>query len=1050
MMPWIVGSSLRFRRVVIAVAAGLMAVGIFQLRDVPVEPLPEFGPVRVEVQTESLGLSAEEVEQLITNPLEQEFFNGLPWLDELRSSSIPGLSSIEMIFEPGTDVMRARQVVQERLTMVPALPAASSRPPFVIQPVSSTSRLLLIGLSSEHLSPIDIGVLARWTIQPRLLGIPGVANVAIWGHRDRQLQVLVDPNRLKQNGVTLDQIIHTTGNALWVSPLTFVEASTPGTGGFLDTANQRIDIQHTQPIKTAQDLAKVTIEGAENTSLRLGDVAQVVENHQPLIGDAVVKDEPSMLLVVERFPDTSTAAVTRDVEQTLNAMAPGLAGLEMDTQVFRPATYVETALDNVTKALIIGLSLLVLVLGAFLGWRAALIGIVTISLSLAAVMAVLSAFKGTFNTMIFAGLVMAIVVVVDDAVISADNIKRRIWRREQKQDQESRAAAILAATVEMRGPVLVATLIIAVSAVPVVLLAGLTGSLLRPLIVSYGLAILVSMVVALTVAPALAMVLFPRTALISRENPFTRWLEARYASLLTRLIHHSGFGSVVAGLVVVASIAAVPLLGGQQLMPALQDRNLLVRWEAAPGVSLPEMDRITAAASAELRAIPGVRDVAALVGRAVTSDQVVGVNSGELWVTIDHAADLDRAVAAIEQVVAGYPGLNREVLTYTEQRLRQQSTGAEEPLVVRIYGNDFDVLREKADEVTQVIAGIEGVSASRVEGQAQEPTVEVEVFIEKAASHGLKPGEVRRAAATLMSGIIAGSLFDEQKVFNVVVWATPPTRHSLSSVRELLIDKPDGGQVRLGDVADVRIRPSPTAITHDAVSRSIDVVADVRGRDLGSVTRDVERRLQEVTFPLEHHLEVLGESAQQQRSQQRTLLYVIAAAIAIFFLLQACFASWRLASLFFLLLPVALGGGVLVAALRQDIMSVASLMGLLSVLAIAVRSGILLIRNYQRFEHQESEPFGADLVLRATRERFGPTVITALATGLTLMPMVMFGGIAGLEVVQPMAAIILGGLVSTTLLTMLVLPTLYLRYGSRQAVPTSKSEPAIDWFRGQP
>jgi CzcA family heavy metal efflux pump len=1049
MMPWIVGSSLRFRRLVIAAAAGLMAVGIFQLRDMSMEPLPEFGPVRVEVQTESLGLSAEEVEQLITNPLEQEFFNGLPWLDELRSSSIPGLSSIEMIFEPGTDVMRARQVVQERLTMIPALPAASSRPPFVIQPVSSTSRLLLIGLSSEHLSPIDIGVLARWTIQPRLLGIPGVANVAIWGHRDRQLQVLVDPNRLKQNGVTLDQIIHTTGNALWVSPLTFVEASTPGTGGFLDTANQRIDIQHTQPIKTAQDLAKVTIEGAENTSLRLGDVAQVVENHQPLIGDAVVKDEPSMLLVVERFPDTSMAAVTRDVEQTLNAMAPGLAGLEMDTHVFRPATYVETALDNVTKALIIGLSLLVLVLGAFLGWRAALIGIVTISLSLAAVMAVLSAFKGTFNTMILAGLVMAIVVVVDDSVISADNIKRRIWRRDQKQDEESGVATILAATVEMRGPVFVATLIIAVSVVPVVLLAGLTGSLLRPLIVSYGLAILVSMVVALTVAPALAMVLFPRTALIGRENPFTRWLEARYASLLTRLIHHSGLGSVVAALVVVASIAAVPLLGGQQLMPALQDRNLLVRWEAAPGVSLPEMDRITVAASAELRAIPEVRNVAALVGRAVTSDQVVGVNSGELWVTIDHAADLDMAVAAIEQVVAGYPGLNRDVLTYPEQRLRQQSTGAEEPLVVRIYGNDFDVLREKADEVTQVIAGIEGVSAPRVEGQAQEPVVEIEVFIEKAASHGLKPGEVRRAAATLISGINAGSLFEEQKVFNVVVWATPQTRRSLSSVRELLIDKPDGGQVRLGDVADVRIRPNPTAITHDAVSRSIDVVADVRGRDLGSVTREVERRLQEVTFPLEHHLEVLGDSVQRQHSQQRTLLYIIAAAIAIFFLLQACFASWRLASLFFLLLPVALAGSV-VAALRQDAVSVASLMGLLSVLAIAVRSGILLIRNYQRFEHQESEPFGPDLVLRATRDRFGPTVITALATGLTLMPMVMFGGIAGLEVAQPMAAIILGGLVSTTLLTLLVLPTLYLRYGSRQAVPTSKSEPAIDWFREQP
>jgi Cu/Ag efflux pump CusA len=302
MMRWIVGSSLRFQRLVLAVAIALIAVGFVQLRSASVEALPEFGPVKVQVQVEALGLSAEEVENLITNPIENEFFNGIPWLAKLESTTIPGLASLEMTFEPGTDPIRARQVVQERLTMAPALPQASSKPPLVVQPLSSTGRLMMVGLSSNELSLIDMSLLSRWTIVPRLLSVPGVANVAIWGFRDKQLQVQVEPTKLMRNGVTLDQVLRTSANALWVSPLTFVEASTPGLGGFIDTANQRIEIQHNQPIKTAEDLAKVTIQGAENRGLVLGDVAQIVEDHQILIGDALVKDTPSLMLVVERFP----------------------------------------------------------------------------------------------------------------------------------------------------------------------------------------------------------------------------------------------------------------------------------------------------------------------------------------------------------------------------------------------------------------------------------------------------------------------------------------------------------------------------------------------------------------------------------------------------------------------------------------------------------------------------------------------------------------------------------------------------------------------------
>lgn len=1042
MIRWIVGTSLRSRLPLIAVAVALIAVGIVRLGSLPVEALPEFMPTRVEVQTEAIGLSAEEVENLITNPMEQEFFNGMPWLDKIRSESIPGLSSVEMIFEPGTDPMRARQVVQERLTMVPALPEVS-KPPFVIQHVSSTSRLVMIGLSSRELSLINLSVLAHWTIRPRLLAVPGVANVSIWGLRDRQLQVRVDPQRLRSNGVSLDQIIATTGNALWASRLTFLEASTPGTGGFVDTANQRIEIQHTSPVKTAKDLAKVAVEGDLRRPLRLGNVAQVVEDHQLLVGDAMDGDAPGLMLVVERFPGTSVVDVTHEVEGTLDAMRPGLAGVDIDTDVFRPATFIETALGNLGKRLALGL-LLALVLGALLvGWRAALLCAAAILSSLAVAVLTLSLLGVSLNLMIVAGLVMALAIVIDDAVIDADSISWRLGRDGPDGQREPAATAILASAVALRGPLMVATVIAVLSVLPVLVVGQVTGSFLRPLALSYALAILASMLVVLTVTPALSLVLSSGAAPGRLESTPLRWLEARYTALLARLFHRPAPLYAGVALLVVAAVIALPLLGGRPLVPTLRDSDLLIHWQAAPGTSLTEMNRITARASRELRTIPGVRDVGVHVGRASTSDMVVGVSEGDFWVSIDPRADHDATATAVARVASAYPGLHPEVLTYQDQRLRQvAATGTQSPLVVRVYGNDYRVLGAKAQEIAQLIAGVDGVSGPSVKLPAQEPAVEVEVSVTKAASHGIKPGDIRRAAAHVLSGTIAGTLFEQQKVFDVVVWGMPAKRDSLTDIHQLLIDTPSGKQVRLDEVADVRVRPNPMDIKHDAVSRYVDVVADVRGRSLGSVTREVQGLLRQVTFPLEHHSEILGDFAQQQRDRRRTLSYFLAAAIAIFFLLQACFASWRLASLLFLLLPVAMAGGVLAAALAGDAMSTVALMGLLAVLALAVRGGILQLRHYRDLEREGG--IDAAVVVHGAQQRFGPTVTAAGATGLALAPLLVLGG-PGLEIAQPLATVMLGGLVTTMLVNLFVLPVLYLRsVGRRDGTPLrSRPTPPI-------
>ena len=1055
MMRWIVGSSLKFRLPLVPVAAALLLLGIAQLRNAPVDTVPEFTPPLVDIQTEALGLSAEEVEQLVTVPLEQDLLNGVAFLDQIRSQSLPGLSRIELIFEPGTDVLKARQLVQERLIQAPGGTPNVAKAPVMLQPLSSTGRVMMIGLSSKDVSLIDMSVLARWKIRPRLMGVPGVANVAIWGQRERQLQVQVDPEMLQAQGVSLDQIIQSTANALWVSPLSFTEASTPGTGGFIDTSNQRLGVQHILPITTAKDLARVTIEDTGAKPLRLGDVTQVVEDHQPLIGDATNGDGPSLMLLVQKFPGASTTEVTRGVEEALEDMAPGFSGITVDTDLYRPASFIDTAKRDLSLALLIGLILVVALLGAFLfDWRVALISVVVIPLSLVTAAYVLYLRGTTFNTMLLAGLVIAFGVVVDDAIVDANNIKRRLRERQARaarlETDEDRAGAepplatILRASLEVRGPLLYATLIIALATVPVFFLEGLTGSFVGLLATSYLLAVLASMVVALVVTPGLALLLLGGAPVRRRESPLARWLERGHTAALTRLVLRPRVGFAIVGVVALAGLAVLPQIGGHGLLPPLQDRDLLIQWQGTPGMSQPEMDRITERATRELRSIPGVRDAGAHVGRAITSDQVVNVNSGELWVSIDPKADYGRTVAAVKRAIAGYPGLTHDLVTYPEQQMRQVQTGQSEPLVVRVFGQDLRVLRDKADEVRRAIAGIDGVTGPRVNLQATEPTVQIQVDLTVAERHGIKPGDVRRAAATLLSGVTVGNLFEEQKVFDVVVWGAPPTRHSLTSIQNLLIDTPDGGQVRLGDVASVRIAPEPTVLNHADVSRYIDVTAGTHGRSLGAVTRDVQQRVRGIQFPLEHHAEVLGAAVERRDARVRVLSVAVAAATGILLLLQAAFRSWRMAALVFLSLPLALVGGVLAAlAFTPQITALGSFAGLFAVLAVAARNSVVLVKRYQRLQQEEGEEFGAGLVMRGAQERLAPAALTALTTTALLLPLLFVGSVPGLEVVRPLAVVMLGGLVTAALLNLLILPFLYLRFAPRSQPDTSDMELAL-------
>jgi CzcA family heavy metal efflux pump len=1023
---WIVRSSLRFRFLVIGAAAAMVLFGVRELRDEKLDVFPEFAPTQVQVQTEALGLSASEVEQLVTVPLENAL-NGAPGVSDIRSESVPQLSAITLLFKSGTDLLQARRWVQERLQAVsPTLPTWAASP-VMMPPVSATSRIMAVGIRSRSLSPRDLSMLAFWTIRARLLRVPGVANVAIWGERPKQLQVRAEPRRLQAQGISLQRLMDAASGAVENGLLRFVPGSVVGTGGFVDTPRRRLPVRTVLPIARPSQLAEVPIDGTGDRRLRIGDVARVAYGTSPLIGDAVVGGGPGLLMVVEKFPGANTLDVTRGVDRAVDDLRPGLPGVRIDTHIFRPATFIQTAIDNLTIAVLVGCVLVVFVLVAFLyQWRAALISLVTIPLSLVAAALVLDARGATVNTMMLAGFAVAVGVVVDDAIIDTENIVRRLRPRRAAGEPVSVAGVILAASLEVRGAILYATLINVAAVVPVLFIGGVSGAFFRPLALSYALAVLASMVVALTVTPALALILLggrpPR-----REPPLVRLLKRAYEAALRRVIATPWPAYAAVGAAALAAALVAPRLG-EDLFPTFKEQDFLMHWITRPGTSIKEERRVVTRASHQVRRIPGVRDFGSHIGQAFLGEEIAGPNFGENWVSVDPHADFDRTVAGIREVEDSTPGLYRDVETYLRERIDEVLAGSSEAIVVRIFGPNLTVLRREAHQVRSALAGVDGLVDLHAEASQNVPQIKVRVRLPP-PRYGLKPGDVRRAEATMVASEDVGRIFRGGRVYEVAVESAPRDRRNLADLRRLPIDTPGGGQVPLGRVASVRIAPTPNDIKRENDSRRIDVDANVSGRDLGSVTADVKQRLASVDFPLGYHAELLGEAAERQAAEHRLLLFAAGAAIAILLLLQAAFARWGLAAMLFATLPMALVGGVLAAYGAIGVISLGALIGFYAVLGIAARNGIMMITHLQHLERYEGERFGTALVLRGARERLTPILMTASATGLALLPLVVLGSRPGQEIEHPMAVVILGGLVTSTLLNLFVVPALYLRFG---------------------
>ena len=1032
-MRWIVGWSLRFRYLVAGLAVALLVFGVQMLGNEKLDVFPEFAPVSVEIQTACLGLSPQDVESLTTIPLEAAL-QGVPGVDDVQSYSEPQLSAIYLYFRSGTSLLQARQLVEEKLqTTAHTLPTWCD-PPQMYPIVSATSRVMQIGFTSSTISSLELSTIAQWDIRPKLMAVPGVANAAIWGANPQEIMVEGDPALMRAHGVTLDQLMATASEAVDAGELGYTTGSAVGALGFIVTPAQQLDVADTQPIHTPAQMAQVPLQTSAGQLITIGQVAKVVWGYPTPTGDAVVDGGPGLMMVVEKFPGANTLQVTRGVEQALATMAPGLHGIHVDSAIFRQAAFIETAIHNLGLSVLLGCILVVFVLLAFLfQWRAALVSLLAIPLSLITAALVLELAGSTINTMVLAGFAVAVGVVVDDAIIDMENIVRRLRGRRAQGRPLTPLHLVLAASLEVRVAIFYATLINIVAVVPVMLVGGLTGAFFEPLALAYGLAVLASMLVALTVTPALGLILLGRARLAPTDPPPMRVLKRGYTAALRPALRSPWWALVAVPVAIAAAVAVYPRIG-QDLFPNFKEPDVLVHFVTKPDTSLPDMDRDVTMLQHELLAIPGVADAGSHIGTAPLGEEINGVNFSESWLSLSPDADYPKVLAEVRAVAASYPGSYSDVQTYLHERIDEVLTdGTTDDIVVRVYGPGLSQLGTLGNQLAAVLARIPGLVDVHPAALEFIPQVEVQVNLAAAQRYGLTPGVVRRAAAVMMASEPMSEISSDGVLTVVAAWSTPATRLNLASLRQLQIDTPSGGHVALGQVASITIQPSASQVLRENGERYTEVDADVSGRSLSSVTGAVKKAVAGFHLPPGYRYVLLGEGTERAAAQQRLLVYGLAGALLILLLLQTAFGSWRLSLLLFLTLPTALVGGMLAAWGVLGTITLGALVGFFTVLGIAARNGILLISHFRHLEQVEGEPFGPELVIRGASERLSPILMTALATALALVPLVIYGDRPGQEIEYPMAVVILGGLATSTLLNLFVLPVLYLRIGRRVA-----------------
>jgi CzcA family heavy metal efflux pump len=1023
MLDRLIAWSLRNRFLVLALATLSLVAGSWTAARMPVDVFPDLTAPTVTILTEAHGMAPEEVEALVTFPIETAV-NGATGVRRVRSSTAQGISVVWVEFEWGTDIFRDRQIVSEKLQTVAAgLPAGVSAP--VLAPVSSVmGEIMMIGLTGPQ-SPMELRTVADWTIRRRLLAVPGVAQVIPIGGDVRQYQVLADPARMLATGVTLGEVLAAAEGS---------NANAAG-GVYMDRGQEYV-IRGIGRIQSADDVTRTVVAVRNGVPVLLGQVADVVVGPAPKYGDGSVNAKPGVVLAVQKQPGANTLELTRRIERELADIQRTLpAGMEIHADLFRQAGFIRVAIDNVLAALRDGAVLVVVIIFLFL-WnvRATAISVLAIPLSLVVAIFGMRLLGITINTMTLGGMAIAIGALVDDAIIYVENVFRRLKENHHRAEPDRRPAlrVIYDASREIRAPIVNATLIIIVVFLPLFFLSGVEGRLLRPLGFAYVVSILASLLVALTVTPALCAYLLPRAQAVieERESALVRWLKPRYARTLDTVLARPKQVLGAAVLALLLTLAVVPFLG-TAFLPEFNEGALTVSVVTVPGTSLDEANQIGNRVEEILLANPGVANTDRRQGRAELDEHAQGVNAAEIDVTLREGVDKERLLEDLRREVAAIPGTNVTLGQPIGHRIDHMLSGTRANIAVKIFGPDLYRLRQLGAEVRDAIANVEGVADLQLEQQMDVPQLRIRADRATMARYGMTAGGLAEAIDVAFNGEVVSQVLEEGKSFDLVVRFPYALRSSAAAIANVPFNTPTGARVPLGQLARVTVERGPNTVSRENVQRKIVVQANVAGRDLGGTVADIQRRVREtVTLPAGYYVEYGGQFESQSEATRTIALLSLLSIAAIFLILFADFRSARVAVLIMANLPLALIGGVLAVLVTSRIVSIASLVGFVTLFGIAVRNGILLIAHYRHLL-VDGVPF-REAIVRGSLERLSPIFMTALCAGLALIPLALGGGEPGKELQTPMAIVILGGLLSSLALNMVVLPALYWLFGEQE------------------
>lgn len=1038
MMSALVRFSIRFSGVIIGIASLIVMYGIYSLTRSNLDVFPEFSPTQLVIQTESPGLSTDLVESLVSQPIEHSIA-GTVGIELMRSQSIPGLSVVTVIFKEGTDVYRNRQVVAERLaTLANRLPNGIT--PNITPLTSAASTVMGIGITSETKSLMELRTMVDWTLRPHLMAVQGVADVNVFGGDVKQYQIQVNPDKLVLYNLSMQEVMNAASKATGVRG-----------AGFIENNNQRIVINTEGQARTPAELAKTTLLHRHGQTVRLGDIGQVVEGAAPSISASAINGKPGIYLSVQGQLGANTHGVTQALEKAIQQIKPSLEAdqIKLHEGLFRPANFIETAIKGVRTDILIGSILVITVLFLFLfNARTAFISATAIPLSLLTAIVVMSYFNIGLNIMVLGGLAIALGEVVDDAIIDTENIFRRLRENRLLATPQPIHKVVFNASMEVRSSVVYATIIVALVFMPLLTLTGVAGKLFAPLGIAYISAILASLLVALTLTPALCYLMLGKAKLSSEDSPMISYIKKRYVRLLHRVEQHYKMTIAISVALIALGLGVLPLFKSQ-FIPALHEGHFIMHMTLVPGSSEQESLRVGQKVAASLSEIKGVRSIAQWVGRAPNAADTFGTHYSEFEIEIgtlsgeeqtrilqeirEHLSGIDDENIDKDEdgpTPPGFVGVNFAINTFLTERIEETISGYAASQVINIYGHDLDALDRDAQAVAGVVAGMQGAEDVLVQSPPGTPQISIRLRSEKLLQWGLQASDVLDTIRASYESVPVAQVYQASRVVGVSVLLDPASRNNIGQISTLPITNNEGKLVRLGDIADITQENGRSKILHSGAKRIQTVTANVSGRDIQGFTDELKTKLQkEVHLSPGNYLAFTGEAEAQAKSREDLIVHSLLATVGIFLMLYIAFGRLRNLLLTFANLPFALIGGVFAVMLTGGWISLGSLVGFVTLFGITLRNSIMLVSHYQHLIDEEGMKWGLETAIQGASERLPSILMTALVTALGLLPLAAGSGQPGREIEGPMATIIVGGLITSTILNLLILPTIMLHFG---------------------